>query len=600
MFFNDPQLEGGATKSIVDQISALKEAIKTNIAALTPESALTAYKNIEKTAISIADSSKTLQRSMGGVVMDSSKFASKLIEAYKNTLEIGAEFKDITGTVQGLAESMQRMVDPSQQTIENMVALSQATGMGAGEVGKMVGELTRFGGTQLQATEKMHDLAVEARKVGIDSKKFLTDVNANMKSLNGFGFGNSVKGLTDMVKQATLLRTSIEKIGASALQSKILDPEGAMETAASFQMLGGAVGKLADPFQLMRMAQSDMKGLQDEIIKSSASAFKFNSETGKFDTSVADMYRLREQATLMGKSLDEVMEVGREAAKANFLKDRFGFADLDEDELNLVTGLTEIGPDGKVTIDIPGYGEIEEANLGSAEAQQALNDYMQKAGKDEKDIAINNLTVAENQAKDVNIIKSAILTQMGVQDRATFLKDLETANKKLGDTITDGSTTTAKNLEGTIRATATAEKNAANLLPDPLIDPEAEQKMIDNIEKVKNKIGEPTQVNDMLFKPGDAPQLMAEGTLYKGIVGDEVAIGTNLTNALNKGAGSIGGNVGGNIGGNIDININLNGSIAGDPGQLNKMFNSPEVQKQIMDTVLYKMNEYKRQQGVLS
>jgi hypothetical protein len=52
--------------------------------------------------------------------------------------------------------------------------------------------------------------------------------------------------------------------------------------------------------------------------------------------------------------------------------------------------------------------------------------------------------------------------------------------------------------------------------------------------------------------------------------------------------------------GNIDININLNGSIAGDPGQLNKMFNSPEVQKQIMDTVLYKMNEYKRQQGVLS
>jgi hypothetical protein len=298
----------------------------------------------------------------------------------------------------------------------------------------------------------------------------------------------------------------------------------------------------------------------------------------------------------MGKSLDEVMEVGREAAKANFLKDRFGFANLDEDELNLVTGLTEIGPDGKVTIDIPGYGEIEEANLGSAEAQQALNDYMQKAGKDEKDIAINNLTVAENQAKDMNIIKSAILTQMGVQDRATFLKDLETANKNLGDTITDGSTTTAKNLEGTIRATATAEKNAANLLPNPLIDPEAEQKMIDNIETVKNKIGGPTEVQDMLFKPGDAPQLMAEGTLYKGIVGDEVAIGTNLTDALNKGVGGIGGN----IGGNIDININLNGSIAGDPGQLNKMFNSPEVQKQIMDTVLYKMNEYKRQQGVLS
>ena len=77
MFFNDQQLEGGAAKSIAEQIEALKSAIKTNIAALSASDALTAYKNIEKTAISIADSSKTLQRSMGGVVMDSSKFASK-------------------------------------------------------------------------------------------------------------------------------------------------------------------------------------------------------------------------------------------------------------------------------------------------------------------------------------------------------------------------------------------------------------------------------------------------------------------------------------------------------------------------------------------
>jgi len=594
MFFNDPQLEGGTAKSITAQLSDLKDAIISNIATLDATKALATYQSIEKTAISIADSSKTLQRSMGGVVMDSSKFASKLVESYKNTLNMGAEFKDITGTIQGLAESMQRMVSPSQITIENMVALSQATGLGVGEVGKMVGELTRFGGSQQQATEKMHELAVEARKVGLDAKAFLTNVNANMKSLNGFGFSNSVKGLTDMVKQATLLRTSIEKIGASALQSKVLDPEGAMETAASFQMLGGAVGKLADPFQLMRMAQSDMKGLQDEIIKSSASAFKFNSETGKFDTSVADMYRLREQATLMGKSLDDVMEVGREAAKANFLKERFGFANLKEDELNLVTGLAEIGTDGKVTIDIPGFGEIEEANLGSAEAQKALEEYMKKAGATEKEIAIGNLTVAETQAKDINIIKSAILTQMGVQDRTTFLQDLEVVNQNLGKAITDGATTTAKTLESGIRTTATFEKNAANELPDPLISEDAQNQMLGIQEKVTERIQKPIEViNDGLFpSAGKAPTILSKGTLYKGIVGDDVAVGTGLIDALNKG--------GGNMSGNIDININLNGSIAGDPGQLNKMFNSPEVQKQIMDTVLYKMNEYKRQQGVLS
>ncbi len=174
-----------------------------------------------------------------------------------------------------------------------------------------------------------------------------------------------------------------------------------------------------------------MKGLQDEILKSSASAFKFNKETGKFDASVEDTYRLKEQADLLGKSLDDVMQVGREAAKANFLKERFGFANLSEDELNLVSGLSEIDSSGKVTIDIPGFGKIEEADLASADAQKALNDYMEKAGDSEKDIAISNLNIAETQAKDINIIKTAVLTQMGLADRATLISDLIANNLPL-------------------------------------------------------------------------------------------------------------------------------------------------------------------------
>ena len=105
---------------------------------------------------------------------------------------------------------------------------------------------------------------------------------------------------------------------------------------------------------------------------------------------------------------------------------------------------------------------------------------------------------------------------------------------------------------------------------------------------------EKIKVNDLLMGPtSSAPQLLAKGKLYEGIVGDEVAFGTNLTDAINKKSG-------GNLTGAIDININLNGAISGDNGQISKMFNSPEMQKQIMDTVLYKLNDYKRQQGVLS
>jgi hypothetical protein len=127
-----------------------------------------------------------------------------------------------------------------------------------------------------------------------------------------------------------------------------------------------------------------------------------------------------------------------------------------------------------------------------------------------------------------------------------------------------------------------------NKSPQDIADEATKKSESENEAKVKIK------TKDLLYgATGDAPQLLAKGKLYEGIVGDEVAMGTNLTDALNKGGG-------GGIGGKIDININLTGSIGGDPGQITKMFNSPQVQKQIMDTVLYKMNEYKKQQGVLS
>ena len=600
LLFDPATPEAGAGKSVTEQLVELRDAIKENIASFTKP--LEAYQNIEKTAISMADNAKSLQRSMGGVAIDSEKYANSLIESYKNTVKIGAEFKDITGTIQGLAESMGRIVRPSEQTVQNMVELSVATGMGAAEIGKMTGEITRFGGSQIQATDKMHDLAVEARKVGLDAKSFLTQVNANMKSLNGFGFKNGIDGMKNMVKQAMLLRTSVEKIGAAALQSKVLDPEGAMEVAASFQMLGGAVGALGDPFKLLHMAQSDMAGLQNEIINSTKSAFKFNKETGGFEASTQDMYRLREQATLMGKSLEDMMELGREGAKMDFLKEKFNIGELPDETQKLVAGLAEIGKDGKVSIDIPGFKRLEADSaeqlsvlLKDGETQKALQDYQTKAAQTEKDIAISQLTITETQAKDVNIIKSAMLTQMGVQDRETFLKDIKEGNEAASKKLVDASETSAKNINTSVSGAATAQKNLINTIPTP-VDQQAEQEMRNVLNKLSGKFGEPTEVptNDGFFPSnGSAPTLMSKGQLYKGIVGDDVAMGVGLGDALSK-------KQSGSLTGAIDININLNGSISGDSGQIAKMFDSPQIQKQIMDTVLYKLKDYKNQQGVLS
>jgi hypothetical protein len=494
------------------------------------------------------------------------------------------------------------MVGTSDLTLSNMITFSKAAGMSSESVGKMVAEMIRYGGSQSEALEEMSKMREQAMKLGLNANKFITDINANLKKLSGFGFKDGVKGLTNMVKQAQLLRSSIENIGAASLQNKILDPEGAIEAAAGFQMLGGAVGKLGDPFQLLYMAQSDMAGLQDELVKSTKAAYSFNKSTGQFEASTQDLYRLREQASITGADFEKMAEAGREAAKLDFIQNAVDLSNVSDESKGLIASLSTIQKGtGKVEVNIPGFDsqnqtldEILNDAGKKAEMDKALAEYQEKMALTEKQLAIDQLTIAQNQAIDIRTIKESILTNMTPEQRKSLENTIKDSSDKMGDVAVK-----AADKGASYGLSAAKELGAAygdkNQISREETDPEkrareaAEKKKLETEESTNKIITR--QGSDMLFKPGDAPQLLAKDTLYKGIIGDEVAIGTNLTDALNKGGG---------LGGKIDININLNGSIGGDPGQINKMFNSPEVQKQIMDTVLYKMNEYKRQQGVLS
>jgi hypothetical protein len=348
------------------------------------------------------------------------------------------------------------------------------------------------------------------------------------------------------------------------------------------------------------MAQTNVEGLQDELVKSAKSAAMFNKETGQFDVSTQDMYRLREQAKITGANLEDLVNTGREAAKLDYIKEKFNLDGLPEDQQKLISQLATVGKDGKLTVDIPGFGEIEATDeqqlklaLSNKDAQSALAEYQKNATLSDRKIAEQTLTVQERQQITTNEIKNAVLSMMSDTQLETFTQKTQETNKLLQEKVTEQSQNIAKNLTGTYTNVAEAQTATVNALTVSL--PAAIQQVIDGggiTGPISTSNQTAIQGQDMIFTPNDAPQLLAKGKIYEGIVGDEIAIGTNLTDALNKG--------GGGIGGKIDININLTGSIGGDPGQLSKMFNSPQVQKQIMDTVLYKLNDYKRQQGVIS
>jgi hypothetical protein len=602
-----------AKLSTVKALEAAYTAFKENVA---DTNVLNVMQNVEKTMIGMMDQAKSIQRSMGGVLSNTGDFNNRLANAYGNTVKLGATFDDVSGAVQGLAEGMGRIVSPSQEVIENMTVLSQVTGMSTKEIGGMVSELIRFGGTQKEAVQRMSDMAKEARVAGLNGKQYTDAIGKNLSKVSGFGFKSGVDGMSKMVKQAMLLRTNVEAIGALKMQDSLLEPEGAIEAAANFQMLGGAVGKLADPFQLMYMAQNDMEGLQNELVKSTKAAMTFNQATGKFDVSTQDMYRLRQQAKLTGANLEDLVSAGREAAKLDYIKEKFDLSGLPEEQQNLISQLATIGKDGSLTVDIPGFGEIKADNerqlkqmISDSKVQAALKDYQDNQTKTDRQLAEEQLTVSERQAATVNEIKLAVIAGMSDSVRTKYADDIAKANIEMQAKTTKTATDVGKTPTAGIASKYAEGQLAAARNIDMSVSTSTKIEMDKASDKMRDIYSGKTF--DLFVPSGKAPKVMSENKLYEGIVGDEVMMGTNLTEAFNKTGklneilSSIGStsNAGGNtsVNGKIDININLTGAISGDKNaDVEKMFSDPKVQKQIMDTVLYKLDSYKRQQGVLS
>ena len=572
-----------------------------------------------------------IQRSMGGAFAqmgsDAGTFGEKfrnsfyerLKETTKEAIKFGGSFTDVANSVGDLAESMGRVVNPSQETLLNMVALTKTTGQGTKEIASMVESLSSLGGNQKEATESISKMAQEARKVGLDATKFVKQMATDLNKVSGFGFRNKpIESLTRMTKQAQMLKTTFDNIVGN-LQDTVLDPEGAIETAAKFQMLGGEVGKLADPFQLMYMAQTDMEGLQKELVKSTQAAFKFNAETGNFDASTQDLYRLREQAQITGTKLEDLVKTGREAAKLDYIKDKFDFSGVaDQDTKDLLAGLAEVGKDGKVTIDIPGFGKIEEGQALSADATKALEEYQKVAAMDEKEIAQRQLTTTEKQQIAVEQIKNAVLLNLTEDNRQKVLEQLKSTTKAYQDAASDASTAAGtvigNQAAGVVTKTGDfAEQAIGKSTGYGDYGSLAQQaEFIGAIQALGDLTGTITmdKPSQDLFVPssGQGPKVMAEGKIFKGIVGDEVAMGTNLTEAFSR-VSTLRDLISNqtkntsekqNLDGNLKIDINVGGKVDGDKNNdMSKLFSNPLFQKQLMDMVLYKMKDYQKQQGVL-
>jgi hypothetical protein len=336
------------------------------------------FLTIEEKALSL---SKSFTASIKGAGEEYRKEMSKI---YLDNLEFGFAYDDSSKFITAVGTQMERLVPFSQETTKNALIFGKVIGETPENVGKLIGDFTKLGFSQKRTVDILNRTTAIARSFGVDAKKLTTTVGENIKLAQTYGFKNGIDGLTKMAAQAQRVGFSLKD--TKVVADKILDGgiEAAITMASDIQALGGDIGALGDPFQLVNMAMYDMEGLQNQIVKASASAVQFNEETGDFKISGEEMLRLRQVADSLGLSYDQVSQSAINMRKEQEIASRITFpSTISEEQRNFASSLAEIGKGGEVTIDIPGFDE------GNRTLQQLLsdNDFITKLDEYQKDAA---------------------------------------------------------------------------------------------------------------------------------------------------------------------------------------------------------------------
>jgi hypothetical protein len=340
-----------------------------------------------------------------------------ITKATQETLKFGVGAEENIKLYGALNDIFRTNVLLSDEQVVNMQAIATSAGITQEEMATIVEGFETMGTSTVMALKHMEMMNKQARLYGINTGQFMDVVAANIKKLAMFDFKNGVEGFSRMVAQAQTLRIDVEK--TFQIAEGLLEPEKAIEMAATFSTLGGSFAKIADPFKLMNMAQNDVEELQNTIVNAAAATATFNEETGKFSISRAHMYELRRAADALNMSGQEMTEMAIKQAEVtrnqDLLKNMMGFT---EEQRNLLANIAQVGEDGRLKLSID--GNLVDLQTQSAKVIEELEKVQKEAKEESKSVAEEQLGVLNSILS--NIKSGAFQTTVNVMMSDQFDK----------------------------------------------------------------------------------------------------------------------------------------------------------------------------------
>lgn len=293
---------------------------------------------------------------------------------------------ELIGLQETYSNTIGRNIQISASDQENMAAMFRVMGEGGGD---FAAKLENFGLSYTDAANKAGKMFKEAGKYGISFDKYSKNVANNIKLAQNYTFKNGIKGLESMAKKATAMKLDMQQVASFA--DKVSTVEGAINTGAQLQVLGGSFAQFSDPMGMMNEALTDMEGLQDRFEKMIGGLGNFDAQKGEIAISAFDKQRIKVAAEAMGMSYDQVMETTMAKGRQKFIGGQIANKGYTEDEQELLKNIATV-QNGKATVSyVDSSGKKQEVNLAekslSKTELEMIKQQTQSESDDIKDIA---------------------------------------------------------------------------------------------------------------------------------------------------------------------------------------------------------------------
>lgn len=251
-------------------------------------------------------------RTIGFSADEFSKYRENIINQDRRITQMyGVEAKYIENIRQSLSKATQAGKVMGDEVAQSLVAVSKS--LGEDTTKNILEAIDDIGGSAQRAAGASAQMLARARNNGLDLTKAGENLTKALKMSQKYAFKEGVNGMTKMVAKAQSLKMSMESISSAA--DKFYSIEGAIQTGAKLQVLGGSIAStFGNSMQMFALAHTDMEAFTDKMTDTFKNLSIFDKKTGQAHMSDIDTQRARLAAEALGMNPDEFVASAKRAA----------------------------------------------------------------------------------------------------------------------------------------------------------------------------------------------------------------------------------------------------------------------------------------------